>query len=345
MKFSLFTKMAAFALLATTTAAAEEPKTKLRGPVKISTSDIESQAATSNTKVSHSHPKPQVAATDEGLPEFFPSDMTPEQVAVFKENAAQKRQNKRDKRRDIDDPNRTQEQENRERQRKTQQSNDRNNRNVDPYNGDNSSEDFGRRREAGRAAKCNRNGEGCNYSGANQDCYRDCTDNGYEASGGRVCSQYCRYMDPLCYDDCRLDGGGVVECLDDCGRNIDADTGRAADRVDCARDCLDEGEIGTRKYERCFDICDSSSSDDRRGNGNRVVDRADCARDECPSGRPGDKRFEDCMDRNCRRSGDRTIDGQRNCREDFCDGKGRPGDRSFERCMDRNCRSSLSTDE
>ena len=199
-------------------------------------SDIETQAAPSNAKVAHSKNRTRPSA-DKDLPKFFPSDMTEDQVAVFKETAAEKRQNKRDEKREDTNPDRTQEEENKERERKTEQSRS-NGKNTDPYNGD---DEYGRKREAKRVARCERDGVGCDYSTANQECYQDCTDEGYNNVSGRTCSEYCKYMDARCYDDCRNDGDGVVRCLDDCGENIDGNTGRAADRIDCAEDCLDSG--------------------------------------------------------------------------------------------------------
>ena len=98
-----------------------------------------------------------VAADDnKDLPNFFPTDMTADQIAKFKRNAAQQRQEKRDRRRAENNPDRTQGEEDRERERKTRQSRSRGPQ-ADPYNTNNGGSDhFGSNREAKRAARCDR---------------------------------------------------------------------------------------------------------------------------------------------------------------------------------------------
>lgn len=304
MKFFLLTKLSALALLATNTAYAADSDTKLRGAVAVAPTNIEAKVATdSDAEVSLLSPlrSGSVAADDnKDLPNFFPTDMTADQIAKFKKNQAQKRQEKRDRRRAENNPDRTQEEEDRERERKTRQSRSRGDE-ADPYNTNNGGSDhFGSNREAKRAARCDRNGEGCRYSGANQDCYQDCTQVGFQPSHGYQCSEYCRIMDPMCYDDCRQNGDSIYNCLDDCGEDV-GNMDNKADTIKCARDCRNN-----RNVDRCIDKCMGDNDvDDRR-------ERRDDNRENRRSNQ--DDRISDRR----KRQDDRRDDWNCDCRDDDC---------------------------
>lgn len=200
--------MSAVALVATSMASAE--KSAIRGSVA---SDSKRNSDDLKFKTDENE-------TRDDLPKFFPTGLTEDQIISFKKTAAQKRQEKRDARRAINNPNRSQAEENKERARKTEQSRKRGNDSVDPYSGE-GSRDFGRNREIKRGINCEQNGEGCNYSGPNQDCYNDCV--GFSELSDRVCARKCEYIDAECNEDCRDDGGSIEECIDECQKNVGGD--------------------------------------------------------------------------------------------------------------------------
>ena len=172
--------------------------------------------------------KPQKKESEDvELPEFFPTDLTEDQIISFKKTAAQKRQDKRDARRARDNPDRSQDEENKERARKTQQSRKRDNDQADAYSGG-GSEDYGRNREAKRAVRCEGTGENCQYSGPNQSCYNDCLGGFFS---DKRCAQKCKYINTVCYEDCRV-SDSIGNCLDDCQRNVDRSDDNADDNVD-----------------------------------------------------------------------------------------------------------------
>mmetsp|Transcript_38970 Transcript_38970/g.81536 ORF Transcript_38970/g.81536 Transcript_38970/m.81536 type:complete len:278 (-) Transcript_38970:103-936(-) len=277
MRFTLF-KLSAFALVATSMVSAE--KSALRGPV-VATSDTVVEGSASSVDVdSKSNGKSKsndLKAVK--LPKFFPTDLTEDQIISFKKSAAEKRQEQRDARRARDNPNRTQSEEDAERARKTDQSRKRGDPSVDPYSG-NGSRDFGRNREAKRAANCERNGEGCNYSGPNQSCYNDCLSG--TSLSDRVCARKCKYIDTECNEDCRDDGGSIRECLDECQENIDDDgdlrrnrndnddlnddfnddfnDGGRNNRSNCEINCRESFNINSKKYTKCIVACPNENA-------------------------------------------------------------------------------------
>lgn len=284
MKFSLLITLSAFALLSTSMVSAEDQK--LRGPVLAATPD----GNISPTGQRHGR------SSSRAVPKFFPTDMTEDQIANFKEDASQKRQRNRDAKRATNDPDRTQAQEDAERARKTRQSESRDDPSVDPYsNKKGNAEEYGRKRETNRIANCERNGEGCGYSGVNSMCYNDCLDN-RSSSRAEVCAQTCRYIGAVCYDDCRNEGSTVARCLDDCGKNIDGNTGRAADRVDCAQDCADDNRVGSSGYKRCMDRNCSDDGDTRRGAVRNNVCEENCGDDFNKNSNKYDRCMDNCSD-------------------------------------------------
>jgi len=140
-----------------------------------------------------------------------------------------------------------------------------------------------------------RNGEGCGYSGVNSMCYNDCLDN-RSSSRAEVCAQTCRYIGAVCYDDCRNEGSTVARCLDDCGKNIDGNTGRAADRVDCAQDCADDNRVGSSGYKRCMDRNCSDDGDTRRGAVKNNVCEENCGDDFNKNSNKYDRCMDNCSD-------------------------------------------------
>eukprot|EP00580_Thalassiosira_gravida_P004270 CAMPEP_0201624768 /NCGR_PEP_ID=MMETSP0493-20130528/827_1 /ASSEMBLY_ACC=CAM_ASM_000838 /TAXON_ID=420259 /ORGANISM="Thalassiosira gravida, Strain GMp14c1" /LENGTH=286 /DNA_ID=CAMNT_0048094651 /DNA_START=115 /DNA_END=975 /DNA_ORIENTATION=+ len=273
-------------------------KSALRGPV-VATSDTVVEGSASSVDVDSKSNGKSNDLKAVKLPKFFPTDLTEDQIISFKKTAAEKRQDKRDAKRARDNPNRSQSEEDAERARKTDQSRKRNDPSVDPYSGGdggNGSRDYGKNREAKRATKCERNGEGCNYSGPNQSCYNDCLSG--TSLGDRVCARKCKYIDTQCNENCRDDGGSIGDCLDECEENIDSmnddngNRGRNKNKNNNNND-NDDGNRGRNKNNNRNNNRNNNNNDD--GNDDGPNNRSNCKVNCGDSFNTDSKKYRKCI--------------------------------------------------